>query len=86
MILPLGALFSDGVGNSLAGDVPGERSLVKIVVGVLAALVLEKARVAVTGRQGSDALTEDAVILDMIFADARAVGSFHVQRAAEVSH
>jgi hypothetical protein len=49
---------------------------------VLAALVLKNARVAVTGRQGSDALTADVVIVDMIFADAaRTVGSFHVQRA-----
>jgi hypothetical protein len=48
---------------------------------------MEKARVAVTGRQGSDALIEDAVIPDMIFSDAaRAVGSFHAQRAAEFSH
>jgi hypothetical protein len=56
--------------------------MVKRVVGVLAALVFEKARVAATGRQSSDALTEDAVTPDMIFADAaRTVGSFHVQRA-----
>jgi len=32
-------------------------------------------------------MSEDAVILDMIFADeARAVGSFDVQSAAGVSH
>lgn len=39
------------------------------------------------GRQGPKALTKDAVILGMIFADeARAVGSFDVQSAAGVSH
>jgi hypothetical protein len=39
------------------------------------------------GGEGSEALTEDSAVLDMIFADqARAAPSFEVQRAAGVSH
>jgi hypothetical protein len=67
MILPLGALFSDGAGNSLAAECQANLRWSRELSAFVAALLLEKARVAVTGRQGSEALTEDAVILDMIF-------------------
>jgi len=39
------------------------------------------------GGEGTEALTEDSAVLDMIFAnEARAVDSFAVHRAAGVSH